>query len=184
MDVGEERRDDSALRRSGESRREPPSLLAHSRTEERSQQRQHSAVADAPSYLAHQNAVPHVIEARLDISLDYVFVRGARVDVANDLRNRILSSSGRSIPVTRRVKVGLEDWLQHELEGHLYDPVTDGRYAEVAHLATAFGDAALPHGSGTVHPCFKLKAHFLQKALDPDAVLDVPPAPTVQSGRS
>jgi hypothetical protein len=100
INVGEERRDDSALRRSGESRSEPPSFFHHSRTEERSKQREHFAVFDAPPYLAHEDTMPNVIEAGLDVSFDYIFVGGSRVDVTNDLGDLVSGSSTRPISVT------------------------------------------------------------------------------------
>ena len=56
-----------------------------------------------------------------------------------------MSASARAKPIGARLKVRLEDRLQHQLQRRLYHPVGDGRDAQPAQLAAGFGNHPLPH---------------------------------------
>jgi hypothetical protein len=60
-----------------------------------------------------------------------------------NLGDRVLGPAPRPKPVGARLEVGLEDRLQHQLEGGLHDPVADRRDPQSAQPAAALGDQPL-----------------------------------------
>ena len=62
-----------------------------------------------------------------------------------DLGDGVLGAAAGAEPVGARVKVRLEDRLQHQLERGLDHPVPDGRDPQAALLAAGLGDQPLPH---------------------------------------
>jgi hypothetical protein len=67
--------------------------------------------------------------------------------VAVDLGDRVVRAPHGPETVGDQLEVGLEDRLQHQLEGCLDHPVGDGRDAELAHLpaSAGLGDLAFAH---------------------------------------
>jgi hypothetical protein len=61
----------------------------------------------------------------------------------DDLSDRVLGATTGPVGVARRIKAGLKDRLDHELEGHLRHPVLERRDPEATQPAVAFRDQPL-----------------------------------------
>jgi hypothetical protein len=61
--------------------------------------------------------VVDAVKARLDVGLYHPRIRRRRVGEVDDLGDGVLGTASRSIAVGGDVEVGLEDRLQHQLEG-------------------------------------------------------------------
>jgi hypothetical protein len=71
------------------------------------------------------------------------------------------------------LEVGLEDRLQHQLEGGLHDPVAQRRDPQPARLAAAFGDPPLLDRHRPKAPGAKLLTQLVQEPLDAQQLLDM-----------
>ena len=111
--------------------------------EERLHQVQDAFVSDAISHATHRDCVVDLIEACRDVRFQNPLV-GAGGEVV-DLGDRILGSAFRAETVTARLEVRFENWLQHQLQRGLHDPVLDGWDAEAAAFAVRFRDHPFPH---------------------------------------
>jgi hypothetical protein len=105
------------------------------------------------------------VKARLDVALHDPLI-GAEGEVPH-LGDRVLRSAPRPEPVGARPKVGLEDRLQHELEGGPHDAVADRRDPQLAQLAAALGDRALLDRQRPKGPRAKLLAELTQERCTP-----------------
>lgn len=172
-DVGQQRRDNPALRCPGRR------VLAFAEfghdpgLEERLDQGQHPLVLDPAADAVHQRGVIDLVEARRDVRIQHPPVTvGAHM---LDLGNRVLGPSPRPEPIRDRQKVGLEDGLQHQFERGLDDPVGDHGNPQPPHLArpARFGNQLLPHRQGSERARLELDAQILQKSGNADPLLDV-----------
>src|SRR5665811_1802592 len=93
--------------------------------EERLHQRQDTFVLDPQPYPVHQGRVRDRVKTRLDVSVEYPRVSVGAVEL--NLSDRVLGSSQGPEPVGDRLKVGLEDGFQHQLQRSLNNPVGDDR---------------------------------------------------------
>ena len=162
-DVGQQGREDPALRGAGHRAHKATVLAEDSGLQERLDQPQHALVLDPPAHAVHQGRVVDAIEARLYVALHHPLVR-AEGEVLN-LGDRDLRSASRSKPVGARLKVGLEDRLQHQLEGGLHDAVADRRDPQVAQPAATFGDRALLDRQRPERSCAQLLTKLIQEPL-------------------
>ncbi len=87
--------------------------------------------------------------------------------------DRVLGSAPRSEAVRAGLEVGLEDRLQHQLEGGLHDPVAQRRDPEPARLAAALRDPPLLDRYRPEAPGAELLAQLLQEPLDAQHLLDM-----------
>ena len=92
----------------------------------------------------HQGRVVDRVEARLDISFEHPLV-GAGAEVLN-LGDRVQRPSLRAEPIRTRLKVRLEDRLEHQLQGGLDHPVAHGWDTQPARPAAGLRDHPLAHG--------------------------------------
>jgi site-specific DNA recombinase len=150
---GETRRDcqlrwrsqDAALRRAGVGVLAVAALGEHTGLEERLDQSQHTLVLDPTSNTVHEGRVVDRVEARLDIGVQHPPVTLGAVLV--NLGDRVLGAPHRPEAIRDRLKVGLEDRLQHELQRCLNHPIRHGGDAELPQLPrpSRLGDLAFPH---------------------------------------
>jgi hypothetical protein len=101
----------------------------------------------------------------------------------DDLGDRVLRPAARPVAVARRVKAALEDRLQHELEGHLSDPILECRNPQATHPAVAFGDQPLADRQRPEPSGLELAAQPVKEALHAVLLLDVAASPAVDPGR-
>ena len=171
VDVGQQRRGDSTLRRAGQARRETPVFADDPGPQERTDQAQHLAIGDTLSHQAHQDLVIDVVETRGDVPFDHPFI-ALGVHLV-DLGDGILRPSPRPIPVGMRVELGLEDRFQNQLERHLRHPIPQGRYPEMTDFAALLRDRHPPDRQRGERAFSQGISQFLQKGQHPDDVLDV-----------
>jgi hypothetical protein len=100
----------------------------------------------------------------------------------DNLGDRVLRPAARPVAVARRVKAGLEDRLDHELEGHLNDPILKRRNPQATHPAVAFGNQSLADRQRPELSGLELAAHFPKELLHAD-LLDVAASLAVDPGR-
>ena len=124
-DVGEQRRQDAALGRAGDRVPVGAVLGEDPRLQERLHQGQDALVPDPMSHPVHQGRVVDRVEARLDVRLQHPAVTVV-VEVV-DLSDRVLGPALRAETIGSRVEVRLEDRVEHQLQGRLHDPVSNGR---------------------------------------------------------
>jgi hypothetical protein len=82
------------------------------------------------------------------------------------------------------LEVGLEDRLEHQLEGGLHDPITHGRDPQPADLAARLGDPARADRRGSELSGPQLLAKRGQEALHAQALLDVVGRPAIHARRA
>src|SRR6266545_2108792 len=162
---------DPALRGAGPRLLEVAPLVHDPGLEKRLHQPQHAPISDPRSHPPGQGGVVERVEARLDIRLDDPLVGAARQLV--DLGDRVLGSAPRSEAIRAGLEVGLEDRLQHQLEGGLHHPVAQRRDPEPARLAAALGDPPLLDRYRPEAPGAKLLTQLLQEPLDAQHPLDM-----------
>ncbi len=152
--------------------------------EERLDQPQHALVLNSHSHPVHQGRVVDRVEARFDVRVQDPAVAVGAVEV--DLSDRVVCPPQRPEAVGDRLEVGLEDRLQHQLEGCLDHPVGDGRDAELADLpaAAGLGDLPFTHRKRAELTRFKYVPKILQKPIRANLPLDVDGGEAVHSGRS
>jgi hypothetical protein len=92
--------------------------------QERLHQPQHTLVLHPGSDAVHQGHVIDPVEARLDIGVQHPAI-AVGAELVN-LSDRIVCAPLRPEPVGDRLKVGLEDRFQHQLQRSLDYPVSDG----------------------------------------------------------
>ena len=83
------------------------------------------------------------------------------------LGHRIMGPAVRAEPVGAREEIRLEDRLQHQFQGGLDYPVTDGRDPQVADLAARLGNRSPPHRQGAEGTGLEIIPQFLQEPLTP-----------------
>ncbi len=142
-DVGQQRRQDAALGGAGVGVPVDAVLGEDASFEERLHQTQDTFVSDPMSHPVHEGRVVDLVEARPDVTLEHPLI--ADTGQVTDLGDGGLGSASGTEPVRARAEVRLEDWLQHQLQGRLHDPVTNGRDAKPAEFAAGLGDHPLPH---------------------------------------
>jgi hypothetical protein len=90
-----------------------------------------------------------------------------------DLGHRVVSPTVGAEPVGTREEVRLEDGLQHQLQGCLDHPVTDGRDPQVPDLAAGLGDRASPRRERVEGAGPKIIPQFREELVHPTHGLDV-----------
>ena len=101
-----------------------------------------------------------------------------------NLGDRVLGPAPRPKPVGARLEVGLEDRLQHQLEGGLHDPVADRRDPQSAQPAAALGDQPLLDRRRPEAPGAQLLAELAQEPLDTEPAFDVIGVLPIHAGRA
>jgi hypothetical protein len=101
-----------------------------------------------------------------------------------NLGDRVLGPASGPEPVRARLKVGLEDRLQHQLEGGLHDPVADRRDPQPAQPAAALGDQTLLHRRRPEAPGAQLLSEPCQEPLDTQPAFDVVGVLPIHPGRA
>jgi site-specific DNA recombinase len=110
--------------------------------EERLDQGQDLLVLDPSSHSVHEGRVRDLVEARLDVRLQYPLVGVDAVQV--DVRDGVAGPSVGAEPVRGGLEARLEDGLEHQLERCLHHPVSHGPDAQPPELAVGLGDHPLP----------------------------------------
>jgi hypothetical protein len=101
-----------------------------------------------------------------------------------NLGDRVLRPASGPEPVGARLKVGLEDRLQDQLEGGLHDAVADRRNSQPAQLAAALGDQTLPDRYRPEAPGTQLLSEPAQELLDAQPLFDVVGVLPIHAGRA
>ena len=122
------------------------------------------------------------VETGFDIPLHDPLIRAGSEVV--HLGHRIMSPAVRAEPVGAREKIHLENRLQHQLQGSLGDPVTDGRDPQVADLAARLGNRSPPDRQGLEGAGPQINPQLFQEPLDPALGLDVVGGLAVHSSRA
>src|SRR5262245_33743244 len=104
------------------------------------------------------------VEARFDVPLQHplVVVDG----VEEDLLDGVLRSAPGAEAVTARLKVRLEDRLEHQLEGSLHCPVARGGDAKTPKFPRLLADELLPHGQREEPPSLEAVSQLGEEPLD------------------
>ena len=132
----------------------------------------------------HEHAMVDAVEARLDVRFDDpLVVRGSLGEVVN-LGDGVLCSASWSVAVGRDVEAGLEDRLQHQLEGHLHHPVLECGNPQPADLAAFLGDAPLPDRERFERAVLELLTELDKEPLSAVVVLDEAACKDVDSRRA
>jgi hypothetical protein len=141
--------------------------------EERSDERDHAPIRDSRPEPLECGRVRDFVEARLDVCLENPLVGAAREQV--DLSDRVMRSASGPEPVRAGLEIGLEDRLEHRLEGGLNHAVADGRYPEAPELvrSAALGDQPFFDRQRPEAPRAKLLTEPVQELLHAHALLDV-----------
>jgi hypothetical protein len=120
------------------------------------------------------------VTARLDVGPDHPLI-AAGGEVVH-LGDRVLRPASGPEPVGARLKVGLEDRLQNQLEGGLNDAIGHGRDPEPTAFAAALGDRPLPDRRRPVTPSLELLAQLVQEPSHAHDLLDVVAGLAVHAG--
>ena len=149
--VGDQRRENPALRGAGERLFSAAQLRHDPGLEERLDERHDALVRDPPPHPDQSGRVRKRVEARLDISLENPLIGVGREHVY--LGDRVMGSASRPEPVGAGLEIRLEDRLKHRLEGSLNYPVAEGGHPEATELSAALGyqpflDRQWPEGPG------------------------------------
>ena len=182
-DVGEQRRDDPALRRARHRPLKTTRFPHHSGLQQRPHERQHATVFDPPSDLTQKLGVVDAVKARLDVRLNNPLVVGGVAREAVNLGDRVLRPAAGPVAVAGRVEVRLEDRLHDELEGHLHDPVLERRDPETTHPAIALGNQSLADRQRPELAGLQLAAQPPKELLHADVLFDVTASLAVDPGR-
>ena len=81
------------------------------------------------------------------------------------LGDRVLRPASRPKPIGARLKISLEDRLQHQLEGGLHHTITDRRDPEIAQRAATLRDRSLLDRQRPKRPSAKLLTELAQELL-------------------
>ena len=181
-DVGQQWRDDSALRSARHRPLKAAGLRHHAGLQKRPHEFQDALVFDTSSNLAHQLGVVDAVKARLDVRFDDPLVVRGGVREVDDLSDRVMGSTAGPIAIGRRVETDLEDRLQDELEGHLSDPVFDRRDSQATLVAIAFGDLTLADGRRPELALLELVAQPPKELLRAELLLDAVTSHGVHTG--
>ena len=84
----------------------------------------------------------------------------------DDLSDRVLHPATGPIGIARSIKAGLEDRLDHELEGHLRHPVLERWYPMATLAAIALGYQPLPDRHRPERSHLQLLAQLGEELLD------------------
>jgi hypothetical protein len=100
------------------------------------------------------------------------------------LGDRVLRPASRPEPIGARLKVDLEDRLQHQLHRRLHDPIADRCDPEPAELPATLGDHPLPDRQQPVAPCPQLLTELRQELLHAQPLFDVVGGIAVHASRA
>ena len=133
---------------------------------------QNLAVLDAALHPIHQHVMIDGVEAPLDIPLDHIpgprRTGGCWVQLVLYSCERVMGASPGPKAIRDRIEIRLEDRLQHQLEGHLDQSVSERRYpqrTELSRLARLW-DQPLPNRFWPVNSFSQLLPDLLQKTCD------------------
>nr|WP_229803563.1 recombinase family protein [Halomonas qijiaojingensis] len=150
------RRDDSALRGTGNGRSRLAILLEDAGAQERLDQSQNALIGDTATHAVHQGGVVDLVEACLDITLEYPPVVAGWGGEKVNLRNRVLGAPIGTEAIRARLEVRLKDRLQYQFQGGLNHTVQRGRYPKPPELAVGLGDPFLADRHGSKLLCLEL----------------------------
>src|ERR1700753_1881044 len=91
--------------------------------EERLHQCQHALVLNSLSHAIHQGRVVNGVKTCLDISVEHPTISSGAKQV--NLSDRVLSAPLGPKPIGDRLETGLKNWLQHQLQRRLNNPISD-----------------------------------------------------------
>jgi hypothetical protein len=141
--------------------------------QERPDERQDASISNPATDLSHQLAMVDPVEASLDVRLhDPLVVRGS-LGVLDDLGDRVVGPPGRPVAVGGGIEVRLEDRFEHELEGHLDDPVPKRRDPEIAEASATLRDRPLADRTRPEATVLQLAPQLPKERLHPETMLDV-----------
>jgi hypothetical protein len=172
--------EDSTLRSAGESPFEPTRLRHHPGLQERPDEPEDPPVANPPLDLGHERPSVHAVETRLDVKLGNPLI-GVIAEV-DDLGDGVLGPAAGSPTVGGGVEVALKDRLQHQLQGHLHHPVSQGSNPQVADLPALLGDAPLLDRKRLEGSILEGGPNVLQEPLHAVSVLHVVPGDPIHPG--
>ena len=124
-DIGEQRRENSALRRPGQSVFPVSEFGEDPGFEERFHQRAYPLILDPHPEAIHQSRMRDFIETGFDIALQYPLVIAGPGGEEVDLGNGVLRAPVRAEPVRARLEIRLEDGLEHQFQACLDHAVGD-----------------------------------------------------------
>ena len=169
IDVGQYRRDDAALRGTRDGVADG-AFDQDAGFQKGEHEPQDLAVLDAVSHPLHQQVMVDGVEATLDVAFDHIAVSdGAacvRMQLTLDFRQRVMGASTAPEAIRGRIEVRLEDWLQHELQSHLYQAIFERGNPQWPNLAwlARLRDKPLSHGFGTIGAAAKLSRDLFEEA--------------------
>ena len=162
---------DRPLRGTGAGIRQRAILSEDARFKERLHQGKDAFVPDAGPHPVHKSGMRDFVEAGFDVAFHDPLIRAGGEVV--HLGHRVVSPAVRAEPVGAREEIRLEDRLQHQFQGGLGDPVTDGGDPQVADLAARLGNRSPPHRQGAEGTGLEISPQFRQEPLHPPHGLDV-----------
>ena len=163
VDVGEQRRDDAALRRA-RHRTRPLPVFHHACREPLPQQLQHPPVRDTLADQHQQLGVVDAAEVVADVGVEHV-VPAARATHAQGFQC-LRRAPLRPEPIRRGPEIRLENGLQHERRSHLRHSVSNRRNAERPLSAIGLRDVSPQDRLRTIRAGAQRGAEFVQQTLD------------------
>ncbi len=142
-----------------------PAGFLDRRPEPEFDQAQHVPVDDPPQYRLQQVTVGDRVEGLGQISVDNIRVTATEKLV--DHLGRIARRAFRSVTIGTGVEIGLEDRLDHKLDGTLNHPVPYRRDTERPRAATGLGDQHSPNRLWAIGLATKLIPDPGQPILQP-----------------
>ena len=176
-------REDATLGRASEGVFALSEFGEHPGLQERLHQRQDALVLHPCPHLVHDGRMRDVVERRFDIRVQHPPVSPGAIEV--DLRDRVLSTPPGPESVRDRLKIGLENRLQHQLQRGLDHLVGHGGNAELPQLPrpARLGNHALPHRQGPERARLQLGTQVLQEPRNPGALFDQRDSHAIHAGR-
>ena len=137
-----------------------------------------------PPHPVQNGRVRELIETRLDVALNdpLVTARGCGEEV--NLGDRVLRPASWPVPVGAGLEVGLEDRLQHQLEGGLNHAVAQSGHPESTAFPAALGYVALLDRQRPEAPRAQLLTEPVEERLHAQHLLDVAGGLPVHTSRA
>ena len=148
--------------------------------EERLDERHDALVRDSGSQPILNGDMRDFVEARLDVCFENPLIGVGREHVY--LGDRVVRSASGSEPVGAGFEVGLEDRLEHRLEGSLDHAVAEGGHAKSTELSSALGYQPLLDRQRPKAPRTQLLAESVKELLHAHLLLDVAGGLPVHAG--
>ena len=172
VQVGQQRTDDTALRRAAPapfaSSQAPFSIrtpFLNRRLQPQLDEPQHFAVDDAARYTTQQLRMRDRVEVLRQIGVHDIGVAPAEKPV--HFLDRIACSASGTITIGTAIEVRLEDRFEHELGGSLNHPIPNRRNAEWAFSAPRLWDHHPPHRHRPIRPRDEVLSQTRQPLCQP-----------------